>query len=57
MASALETIRWVIPESVTTNPKTGVVSFAVTSADAVNEDEIRSVVEQVVPAESRGGLR
>ena len=46
MASALETIKWVIPESVTTNPKTGVVSFAVTSADAVNEDEIRQVVEQ-----------
>jgi hypothetical protein len=46
MASALETIRWVIPESVTTNPKTGVVSFAVTSADAVNEDEIHHVVEQ-----------
>jgi hypothetical protein len=46
MASALETLKWVIPDSVAANPKTGVVTFAATSASDVNPEEIRQVVEK-----------
>ena len=45
-ASALETLPFVLPGSVTANPKTGVVTFAVTSADAVDRDEIRQAIEK-----------
>ena len=44
--SALESLPWVVPGSVTANPGTGVVTFAVTSPDAVNEAEIRRVIER-----------
>jgi hypothetical protein len=46
MASALGTLKWVIPDSVTANPNTGVVTFAATSADEVNLEEIRQVIEK-----------
>ena len=46
VASALETLPWVVPGSVTADPKTGVVTFAVTSAGAVSESEIRRVIER-----------
>ena len=46
VASALEPLPWVVPGSVTANPKTGVVTFAVTSVDAVQEAEVRRVIER-----------
>ena len=46
VASALETLPWVVPGSVTADPKAGVVTFAVTSADAFSESEIRRVIER-----------
>jgi hypothetical protein len=45
VASALETLPWVVRGSVTTNSKTGVVTFAVTDMEAVQEAEIRRVIE------------
>jgi hypothetical protein len=46
VASALETLPWVVPGSVTANPTTGVVTFAVTSAGAVAEADVRRVIER-----------
>ena len=46
VASALEKLPFVLPGSETANPKTGVVTFAVTSADAVDRDQIRRAIEK-----------
>lgn len=46
VTSALESLPWVVKGSVTTNPKTGIVTFAVSDGDAVNESEVRRVVER-----------
>ena len=46
VAASLEKLPFVLPGSVTANPKTGVVTFAVTSADAVDRDEIRQAIEK-----------
>jgi hypothetical protein len=46
VSSALETLPWVVPESVTANTKTGQVTFAVTNADAVNQEDIRRVIDR-----------
>ncbi len=46
VASALEKLPFVLPGSVTANPKTGVVTFAVTSAEAVDQDQIRRAIEK-----------
>lgn len=46
VTTALETLPWVVPGSVTADPKTGVVTFAVTSTGAVNQEDIRRVVER-----------
>lgn len=45
VAAALESLPWVVPGSVTANPKTGRVTFAVTSRDAVDPGEVNRVVE------------
>lgn len=45
VAAALESLPWVIPGSVTANPKSGIVRFAVTSTEAVDQDQIRRAVE------------
>lgn len=46
VASSLEKLPFVRPGSVTANPKTGVVTFAATSADAVDQDQIRRAIEK-----------
>lgn len=46
VASALEKLPFVRPGSVTANPKTGVVTFAATSAEAVDQDQIRRAIEK-----------
>lgn len=46
VAASLEKLPVVLPGSVTANPKTGVVTFAVTSADAVDRDQIRRAIEK-----------
>ena len=46
VSSALERLPFVVPDSVTANPKTGVVTFAATSADAVDQDQIRRAIEK-----------
>ncbi len=46
VASALEKLPFVLPGSVTANPKTGVVTFAVTSAEDVDQDQIRRAIEK-----------
>ena len=46
VASALEKLPFVQPGSVTANPKTGVVAFAATSAEAVDEQLIRRAIEK-----------
>ncbi len=46
VAASLEKLPFVVPGSVTANPKTGVVTFAATSAKAVDEDQIRQAVEK-----------
>lgn len=43
---ALETLPFVLPGSVTANPKTGIVTFAATSGEAVNEKQIRRAIER-----------
>jgi hypothetical protein len=45
VASALETLPWVLPRSVQPNLKTGSVTVAVTDLDAVDEQELRRVIE------------
>ncbi len=45
VAAALETLPWVVPGSVTANPKTGRVTFAVTSREAVDASEVSRVIE------------
>jgi len=44
VAAALETLSWVVPGSVTANPKTGRVTFAVTSREAVDAGEVSRVI-------------
>ena len=44
IAAALETLPGVIPGSTTANPKTGIVTFAVSSADAVTVEEIERAI-------------
>jgi hypothetical protein len=44
VSASLEKLPFVIPGSVTANPKTGVVIFAATSAAAVDEDQIRQAI-------------
>jgi hypothetical protein len=46
VSSALETLPWVVPESVTANTTTGQVTFAVTDATAVNQEDIRRVIDR-----------
>ena len=46
VAAALEKLPFVLPGSVTANPKTGVVTFAATSAEDVDEQQIRWAVEK-----------
>ena len=46
VASSLEKLPFVQPGSVTANPKTGVVAFAATSAEAVDEQLIRRAIEK-----------
>ncbi len=46
VASALEKLPFVLPGSVTANLKSGVVTFAVTSAEAVDQDQIRRAIEK-----------
>jgi copper chaperone CopZ len=46
VAAALETLPWVVPGSITANPKTGRVTFAVTSREAVDAGEVRRVIER-----------
>jgi len=46
VSSALEQLPFVVPGSVTANPKTGVVTFAATSAEAVDQDQIRRAIEK-----------
>ena len=43
--SALEQLPFVLPGTVTANPKTGVITFAATSAEAVDQDQIRRAIE------------
>ena len=46
VASALEKLPFVLPRSVSANPKTGVVTFAVTSAEDVDQDQVRRAIEK-----------
>ncbi len=46
VAKALEKLPFVLPGSVTANPKTGVVTFAASSAEAVDEQQIRRAIEK-----------
>ena len=46
VASGLEKLPFVLPGSVTANPKTGVVTFAATSADAVDQGQMRRAIEK-----------
>jgi hypothetical protein len=45
--AALHTLPFVLPGSVSANPKTGVVTFAVTRAEAVDADQVRQAIEKV----------
>ncbi len=44
--AALEKLPFVLSGSVTANPKTGVVTFAATSAEAVDVDHVRRAIER-----------
>ena len=46
VASALEKLPFVRPGSVTADPKTGIVTFAVAEAGAANEEQVRRAIEQ-----------
>jgi copper chaperone CopZ len=46
VASALETLPWVLPRSVQANPKTGIVTIAVTTPDSVDEQQLSRAIEQ-----------
>lgn len=46
VAKALETLPFVLPDSVTANPRTGIVTFVVTSAEVVDRDRVVRVIEQ-----------
>ena len=46
VASSLEKLPFVLPGSVTANPKTGIVTFALTSAEVVDQDQIRRAIEK-----------
>lgn len=46
VAAALEKLPFVLRGSVTANPKTGVVTFAAASAEAVNADQVRQAIEK-----------
>jgi hypothetical protein len=46
VSNALETLPWVVPESVTANTTTGEVTFAVTATDAINQQDIRKVIDR-----------
>jgi len=46
VAASLERLPFVRPGSVTANPKTGIVTFAVTSAEAVDEEQVRAAIER-----------
>lgn len=46
VASSLEKLPFVRPGSVTANPKTGIVTFAVTEAGAVDEEQVRKAIER-----------
>jgi len=46
VAASLERLPFVLPGSVTANPKTGIVTFAVTSAEAVDEEQVREAIER-----------
>ncbi len=65
VAAALEKLPFVLHGSVTANPKTGVVTFAVTDADAIDQDQVRRAIEKAgfgvravkTPASQRHGSR
>jgi hypothetical protein len=44
--SALETLPWVAPDSITVNTKDGIVTFAVTDPESVRENDVRRVIER-----------
>lgn len=44
--NALEALPWVVPDSVTADPKTGTVTFAVTGAAAVEVESVRRAIER-----------
>ena len=44
VAKSLEKLPFVLPGSVTAKPKTGVVTFAVTSAEAVDQARVRQAI-------------
>ena len=46
VSNSLEKLPWVVPGSVTANPATGEVTFAVTSKDAVNKEELAEAIEK-----------
>lgn len=46
VASSLKQLPFVLPDSVTANPKTGIVTFAATSAEAVDQDQVRRAIEK-----------
>jgi hypothetical protein len=46
VAATLEQLPFVVPGSVTANPQTGSVTFALTSAEAADQDQIRRAVER-----------
>jgi hypothetical protein len=44
--NALESLPWVVTGSVTADPRTGVVTFAVTDVDAVAVESVRRAIER-----------
>ena len=46
VGKSLERLPFVVPGSVTADPRTGIVTFAVTSLETVDEDQIRRAIER-----------
>lgn len=46
VAAALEKLPFVLPRSVTANPRTGIVTFAATSENAVDRDLVARTIER-----------
>jgi hypothetical protein len=45
VTSSLERLPWVVPNSVTADPRTGLVTFAVTDTNAVEVESVRRAIE------------